>query len=115
MLPHVKHLLVPVLVASLVAAAQSQQLKWEGCNGTGSTLLVVCANSIVPLDYTNITSDPTTQLELLTLPATNGPPKGVILPNFGGLGFESRHTLTLAGKLMLEYVDQTLKSYMSDN
>lgn len=95
---------VVALGVSFAQVARCHKIRWGDCLdlelGDGS-LPVLCGNLTVPLDYTDIGSNKTLRLELVKVPATQGPSKGSILLNFGGPGLSSRQTLVSAGPNLL--------------
>lgn len=68
---------------------QSQRITWGPCDLEGSSPLE-CGNVTVPLDYTDLDSNKTLEIELVKSPATKKPSKGSILINFGGPGIGGR-------------------------
>ncbi|KAL3420721.1 hypothetical protein PVAG01_07166 [Phlyctema vagabunda] len=92
--------LLQLLLASTIQALplnsygiQNSTIQWGQCNSTiVSDLPIECANFTVPLIY-NQNSNSTLTLELLKVPALNGPSRGSILFNFGGPGLEVRNSL----------------------
>lgn len=69
-------------------------IEWGDCDFEGS-LPIQCATLPVPLDYTDPTSDKILDLSLIKVAAQKTPPKGSILFNFGGPGYEAVHTMGL--------------------
>ncbi|KAL2061477.1 hypothetical protein VTL71DRAFT_6854 [Oculimacula yallundae] len=90
----------------LLAGATASPLKhirsginWGPCSING-TLAIDCANFTVPLDYTDTASNRTLSLELLRVPAINGPSRGSIFFNFGGPGIAVRSSLASQAHLL---------------
>ncbi|KAL2810536.1 TAP-like protein-domain-containing protein [Aspergillus granulosus] len=70
---------------------ESDRISWSACEIELPG--IQCANFSVPLDYTDLDSEATLNLQLLRVPAVAEQKKGSILFNFGGPGFPSRFTL----------------------
>lgn len=85
--------------ASPLLQSRTNSINWGPCSLNG-TLPIDCANFTVPLDYTDLTSNRTLNLELLRVPAVNGPSKGSIFFNFGGPGVEVRTSLAGRARLL---------------
>ncbi|PVH74867.1 proteinase [Cadophora sp. DSE1049] len=85
-------LLLAGATATPLKQSRTNSINWGPCSLNG-TLPIDCANFKVPLDYTDKTSNQTINLELLRVPAVNGPSKGSIFFNFGGPGVEVRASL----------------------
>jgi len=114
-IPHLRCLLI--LLATAYAAQFSEQLhysrsslsqqhiEWGLCpteNTPTSTAPILCGSLAVPLDYTTTTNE-TIALELLRIPASNGPSKGSIFFNFGGPGDSGKEALPALAKTLLGY------------
>ncbi|KAH7348316.1 TAP-like protein-domain-containing protein, partial [Rhexocercosporidium sp. MPI-PUGE-AT-0058] len=84
--------LLAVAAASPLNHIRSSSIEWGPCSING-TLPIDCANFTVPLDYTDKNCNSTLDLELLRVPAINGPSRGSIFFNFGGPGVEVRASL----------------------
>lgn len=109
------YLLSSCQVVSVFAASNYSQpahIKWGPCsNTTEIPLPIQCGTVLVPLDYTNKTSDAKIPIELQQLPATKGPKKGSILLNFGGPGSDGIRSIVKFGKTMQTYGDTSHRSY----
>lgn len=75
------------------------KISWGPCD-INATLPIQCSSLGVPLDYTDSRSNATLNLQLLKVPAINGPSKGSILFNFGGPGFGARENLAGSAKIL---------------
>ncbi|KAG5205921.1 Tap domain-containing protein [Trichophyton interdigitale] len=76
------------------------KVSWGPCDIANATLPIQCGTLGVPLDYTDSKSNETLNLQLLKVPAINGPSKGSILFNFGGPGLGARANLAGAAKIL---------------
>ncbi|KAK1566209.1 uncharacterized protein LY79DRAFT_584920 [Colletotrichum navitas] len=74
------------------------QINWQPCSEFNSTELIQCAHLTIPLDYTELESNKTLQLQLLRVPALRQPSKGSILFNFGGPSVAGRPSLASSGE-----------------
>ncbi|KAH7161232.1 TAP-like protein-domain-containing protein [Dactylonectria macrodidyma] len=101
--------LLSVAIATPLGAAMcvprsntSHGITWKSCDlGLNETAPISCGSLVVPLDYTNETSDETLTLELLKVDAVNGPSKGSIMFNFGGPGTSGKGDFAYYAKLLL--------------
>jgi hypothetical protein len=86
-----------LLFGTNLTTYSTPKIQWGPCNETGlnSTVPIQCGNLLVPLDYTEPTSNATLKLDLLRVPARLHPSKGSILFNFGGPGATARGSLAL--------------------
>ncbi|KAI0165228.1 alpha/beta-hydrolase [Hypoxylon sp. FL1284] len=88
--------LVPSFLSlSLAQPYKTPKLQWRSCNATevSSDVPLECSVIHVPLDYTDLKSNETLQLDLARVPAAVKPSKGSILFNFGGPGEVGRSEL----------------------
>ncbi|KAE8383837.1 TAP-like protein-domain-containing protein [Aspergillus bertholletiae] len=81
--------------------ARSETIAWGSCQEDTIKAPAQCGNLTVPLDYTDLDSGKTLQLQLLKVPALHEPKQGTILFNFGGPGLEARHTLVAEAEVLL--------------
>lgn len=72
--------------------ATSGTIEWGPCTFNG-TLPILCGSLAVPLDYSDSRDTRTINLDLVKVPAINGPVRGSIQFNFGGPGYESIRSL----------------------
>ncbi|KAK1974711.1 TAP-like protein-domain-containing protein [Colletotrichum cereale] len=80
---------------------RSEGVEWGPCSDVFlSPLPIECGILTVPLDYANFNSSETLNLELLKVPALNGPSKGSIIFNFGGPGLGTRISLAERANLL---------------
>lgn len=63
---------------------------------------IECAKLRVPLDYTNVDSEETIELQLVKINATKGPAKGSIIFNPGGPGSSGVEEVATKGPLYRE-------------
>src|SRR4051794_16825529 len=82
---------------------ETQPLQWSHCEFNGSAP-IECSNFTIPLDYTNLQPNQTTQLQLLRVPASKKPSMGSIIFNFGGLGITIRPSLARLSRTLQMYM-----------
>ncbi|KAI2603733.1 alpha/beta-hydrolase [Hypoxylon sp. NC1633] len=83
------------LTLSLAQSYGTSKLQWGPCNKTEvpSDVPVECSTLLVPLDYTDHSSNETLKLDLVKVLAPVKPSKGSILFNFGGPGGTGRNVI----------------------
>lgn len=99
---HWNHTLLPLSLLPGIVQGRFQvprnslkTIQWGNCTFNGTTP-VECANLMVPLDYTDPSSNRTLNLEILRSRAPVQPSMGSIFFNFGGPGLEARKNLANA-------------------
>lgn len=101
--------LLHFIFSQLASLSLAQCIEWSHCEVPGATLPLQCGTLVVPLDYTDNTSEATLTLDLRRVPAAqldeNGKArKGSILFNFGGPGASGLLDMALFAERLQAYV-----------
>lgn len=98
------HACLLIQVGLAATSSGGNRINWGSCPDINSTEPIQCANLSVPLDYTQLKSNKTLQLQLLRIPALRQPSKGSILFNFGGPSVAGRPAMATSGSLFRKYL-----------
>jgi hypothetical protein len=80
-----------------------KEIQWGPCEGLNGTTPLLCATLSVPLDYSDPASNAGLNIEILKIPAVNGPSKGSIFFNWGGPGAAGKDEFQIWGQRILAY------------
>jgi hypothetical protein len=94
----IAHALPSSTQSHALLSKKSEGIQWGPCTpdivlARSVNITIYCANHTVPLDYTDLNSTATIDLELMKVPAVKAPSKNSILFNFGGPGETGRSNL----------------------